>query len=67
MRGTVLYGTEDIRFEDVPEPEIVQPTDAIIRISATCVCGSDLWVIAASIRSLGPHPWGTSTAGSWKK
>jgi threonine dehydrogenase-like Zn-dependent dehydrogenase len=43
MRGTILYGTRDIRFEDVPEPKITRPTDAIIRISATCVCGSDLW------------------------
>ena len=43
MRGTVLYGTKDIRFEDVPEPKIEKPTDAILRIAATCVCGSDLW------------------------
>src|SRR5260370_2864673 len=43
MQGTVLYGTGDIRFEDVPEPKITKPTDAIIRIAATCVCGSDLW------------------------
>ena len=43
MRGTVLYGTGDIRFEDTPEPKITKPTDAIIRLAATCVCGSDLW------------------------
>ena len=43
MRGTVLYGPRDIRFEDRPDPKIIKPTDAIIRISATCVCGSDLW------------------------
>lgn len=43
MKATVLYGARDIRFEDVPEPTIVQPTDAIVRLSATCVCGSDLW------------------------
>jgi threonine dehydrogenase-like Zn-dependent dehydrogenase len=43
MRGTVLYGPHDIRFEDRPEPKIIEPTDAIIRIAATCVCGSDLW------------------------
>src|SRR5438105_12522430 len=42
MRGTVLYGPRDIRSEERPEPKITQPTDAIIRISATCVCGSDL-------------------------
>lgn len=43
MRGAILYGPRDIRFEECPEPAIVEPTDAVIRISATCVCGSDLW------------------------
>ncbi|HET7105035.1 MAG TPA: zinc-dependent alcohol dehydrogenase family protein [Terracidiphilus sp.] len=43
MKGTVLYGPRDIRFEDRREPRIEKPTDAILRISATCVCGSDLW------------------------
>jgi quercetin dioxygenase-like cupin family protein len=43
VRGTVLYGPRDIRSEERPEPKITQPTDAIIRISATCICGSDLW------------------------
>ena len=43
MRGAVLYGTRDVRFEERETPKIMKPTDAIIRISATCVCGSDLW------------------------
>src|SRR3954470_2278687 len=43
MRGTILYGPRDIRFEDLPDPTITQPTDAILRLSATCICGSDLW------------------------
>lgn len=43
MRGTILHGKGDIRFEEVPSPKIMKPTDAVIRISATCVCGSDLW------------------------
>lgn len=43
MRGTILYGANDIRFEEVPEPKIEKKTDAIIRLAATCVCGSDLW------------------------
>ncbi len=43
MRGTFLHAPRDIRFEERTEPKIVQPTDAILRISATCVCGSDLW------------------------
>ena len=44
MRGTVLYGTRDVRFEEVPEPKITKPTDAIIRlgrhVSADRTCGA---------------------------
>jgi threonine dehydrogenase-like Zn-dependent dehydrogenase len=43
MQGAVLYGPRDVRFEERPDPTIIEPTDAIIRIAATCVCGSDLW------------------------
>jgi threonine dehydrogenase-like Zn-dependent dehydrogenase len=43
MQGTMLYGSRDVRFEERPDPAIIEPTDAIIRLSATCVCGSDLW------------------------
>jgi threonine dehydrogenase-like Zn-dependent dehydrogenase len=43
MLGTVLYGPRDIRCEEVAEPKILHPTDAIIKLSATCICGSDLW------------------------
>src|SRR5438309_700988 len=43
MLGAVLYGPRDVRFEERDVPRIMEPTDAIIRISATCVCGSDLW------------------------
>src|SRR5262245_52748692 len=43
MRGTVLYGPRDVRFEDLTDPRIIEPTDAVIRLAATCVCGSDLW------------------------
>jgi threonine dehydrogenase-like Zn-dependent dehydrogenase len=43
MKATMLYGTRDIRVEDRPDPVILAPTDAIIRVTAACVCGSDLW------------------------
>ena len=43
MLGTILHAPRDVRCEDVAEPKILHPTDAIIRLSATCVCGSDLW------------------------
>jgi threonine dehydrogenase-like Zn-dependent dehydrogenase len=43
MRGAVLYGPGDVRFEERDAPAVIEPGDAVIRISATCVCGSDLW------------------------
>src|SRR2546428_6413624 len=41
MQGAVLYGPRDVRFEERAAPRIIEPTDAVIKISATCVCGSD--------------------------
>jgi threonine dehydrogenase-like Zn-dependent dehydrogenase len=43
MLGTVLYTPGDIRCEEVSDPKILKPTDAIIKLAASCVCGSDLW------------------------
>jgi threonine dehydrogenase-like Zn-dependent dehydrogenase len=43
MKGAVLHAPGDVRFEERPEPRILQPTDAVIGIAVTCVCGSDLW------------------------
>lgn len=43
MLGTVLHGPGDVRYERVDDPKILKPTDAIIKLSATCICGSDLW------------------------
>jgi threonine dehydrogenase-like Zn-dependent dehydrogenase len=43
MRGVVTYAPGDVRVEDRDDPTIIAPTDAIIRVSATCICGSDLW------------------------
>lgn len=43
MRAAVMYGAGDVRVEDRPDPKIVQPTDAVVRVVASCVCGSDLW------------------------
>jgi threonine dehydrogenase-like Zn-dependent dehydrogenase len=44
MRGAILYGPRDVRYEERDDPAIIEPTDAIIRMAATCVCGSDLWL-----------------------
>ena len=63
MRGTVLYGPRDIRFEDRETPKIVEPTDAIIRIAVTCVCGSDLWPYRGLQPIDGPTPMGHEYCG----
>src|SRR5919204_1156323 len=43
MRATVMYAAGDVRIENVPDPSIVEPTDAIIRVVRASICGSDLW------------------------
>ncbi len=43
MRGVILDGPGEVRIADRPDPEILEPTDAVIRLAATCICGSDLW------------------------
>lgn len=63
MRGAVLYGANDVRFEERPDPGIVEPTDAIIRVSATCVCGSDLWSYRGINPISEPTPFGHEYCG----
>ena len=43
MKAVVWRGTGDIRVEEVPDPKLENPTDAIVRITHSCICGSDLW------------------------
>lgn len=43
MRATTLHALKDIRFTEVPDPIITKPTDAIVKVTASCICGSDLW------------------------
>lgn len=63
MKATVLYGPRDIRFEDRETPRIEKPTDAVIRIAATCVCGSDLWPYRGLNPLNGPTPMGHEYCG----
>src|SRR5437867_1498444 len=63
MRGAVLYGPDDVRFEERDTPKIVEPTDAIIRNSATCVCGSDLWPYRGIAAVDQPIPMGHEYCG----
>jgi threonine dehydrogenase-like Zn-dependent dehydrogenase len=43
MRATVMYAAGDVRIEDVPDATVVEPTDAVVRVTHACICGSDLW------------------------
>src|SRR6266702_4384945 len=63
MQGAVLYGPRDVRFERRETPKIIQPTDAIIRISAACVCGSDLWPYRGIQPIAQPTPMGHEYCG----
>lgn len=63
MRGAILYGPRDIRFEDREAPRIVEPTDAIVRIALTCVCGSDLWPYRGLQPVSEPTPMGHEYCG----
>src|SRR5918994_1042604 len=51
MRATVMYGAGDVRVEKVPDPDLTEATDAVIRVSRACVCGSDLWPYKTMERS----------------
>ena len=63
MKATILYGPGDVRFEEYETPKIVEPTDAVIRMAATCVCGSDLWPYRGLQQSDGPKPMGHEYCG----
>jgi threonine dehydrogenase-like Zn-dependent dehydrogenase len=63
MRGAVLYGPRDVRFEERPDPTIIEPTDAVIRLAATCVCGSDLWPYRGIDAPSLPAPMGHEYCG----
>ena len=58
MRGAVMYAPGDVRVEERADPQIIEPTDAIIRLSATCICGSDLWPYRGIDAVDGPAPMG---------
>ncbi|WP_431869305.1 zinc-dependent alcohol dehydrogenase family protein [Nocardiopsis eucommiae] len=63
MRAVVMHGPGDVRVEDVPEPAIVEPTDAVIRVTAACVCGSDLWPYRGVEQQDGPTRMGHEYVG----
>ena len=63
MRGAILHAPGDIRLERRDDPTIIEPTDAIIRLPATCICGSDLWPYRGIEPVDGPAPMGHEYVG----
>ena len=63
MRVAVMSAPGEVRVEDRPEPTILKPTDAVIRLAATCICGSDLWPYRGIEALDGPRPMGHEYAG----
>ena len=63
MRATLMYGAGDVRVEDVPDAELSEPTDALIRVTRASVCGSDLWPYKSMEPNEGPQPMGHEAIG----
>ena len=64
MNATVLHGARDLRVEEVPDAEILEPTDAVIRVFCACICGRDLWPTRISTRATVRLSWATRRSGS---
>ncbi|NKX56694.1 zinc-dependent alcohol dehydrogenase family protein [Arthrobacter mobilis] len=63
MRATIIHGPGDIRVEDRPDPEIKLPADAVVKVTASCVCGSDLWPYRGAFRTPEPRAIGHEFVG----
>ncbi|BDZ46144.1 hypothetical protein GCM10025866_20530 [Naasia aerilata] len=63
MRGVLMHAPGDVRVEDRDRPALVEPTDAIIRLTAACICGSDLWPYRGIGQDTWPVPMGHEYVG----
>jgi threonine dehydrogenase-like Zn-dependent dehydrogenase len=63
VRATLIHAPRDIRVEDVPDPHIQHPDDALVRVVAACVCGSDLWPYRGVVETTEPHRIGHEFVG----
>ncbi len=58
MRATLMYGAGDVRIETVPDPGLMEPTDALVAVTHACICGSDLWPYKTMERTDAGHRMG---------
>lgn len=63
MRATIMYGARDVRIEKVPDPTIIESTNAVLRVTRACICGSDLWPYQSMERSDRGEPKGHEAIG----
>ena len=63
MRATIMYKAGDVRIETVPDARIVEPTDALLRVTRACICGSDLWPYNLMEPEPGGRPMGHEAIG----
>ncbi|WP_425955970.1 zinc-binding dehydrogenase [Xylanimonas sp. McL0601] len=63
MLAAVIHGARDVRAEERPEPQLLTPHDAVVRVVAACVCGSDLWPYRGVTPTRAPHPIGHELVG----
>ena len=63
MKATLMYSAGDVRVEDLPDPGIEKPTDALVRITTSCICGSDLWPYGSMPAEQGPARMGHEFLG----
>lgn len=63
MRATVMHAAGDVRIEKVPDPTIIESTNALVRVTRACICGSDLWPYRSMARSDRGQPMGHEAIG----
>lgn len=67
MRATMIHAPRDIRLEQAPDPAVLAPTDAVVRVVRSCICGSDLWPYRGVNPTDEPHPIGHEYVGVVEK
>jgi threonine dehydrogenase-like Zn-dependent dehydrogenase len=63
MRATVMYGAGDVRVETVPDARLIEPSDAVLRVTRACICGSDLWPYQSMEKTAAPRRMGHEFIG----
>jgi threonine dehydrogenase-like Zn-dependent dehydrogenase len=66
VRATVMYGARDVRVENVPDARLVEPTDALVTVTRSAICGSDLWPYRTMEPPRPAAGWATSSS-AWSR